>query len=129
MKDCIPQVYGSGIRTLSEWGLTDVDLHLKADANGRYYGILMEWLKGAEPLSESNISTDLAMSVTTGMVRIHDAGVYHGDARARNILVYPGTNRAVWIDFSCAQVGWEEFYGIEMESGGQIGIQYVTLPF
>jgi serine/threonine protein kinase len=125
VEGCIPRVYGCGIRTLSEWGLVDVVVNTKGDEDIVFYGILMEWLEGAEQLSDDNITMDLAVSVANGLAKIHDAGVYHGDARARNILVYPETNRAVWIDFSCAMLDWEHFHESEMKSAGSIGLQYV----
>src|SRR5579859_139054 len=39
---CIPKVLGCGSRTVSGWGLEEVD----GDRDGTYFGILMEWLEG-----------------------------------------------------------------------------------
>ena len=93
----IPEVYGWGKRTRSGWGITE-------DTCGtELYGILIEWLDGAERLNSQNVTIDHAITLVRGLSKIHDAGVLHFDAVDRNILVFPGSKRAVWIDFSCAQ--------------------------
>jgi serine/threonine protein kinase len=96
----IPEVFGTAVRTPAQWGLDNVD----GDEESEYHGILMEWIEGGEWLAEDNLSVDHVVSFIRGLVRIHDAGVVHCDAENQNMLVVPGSNRAVWIDFSCAQV-------------------------
>jgi len=100
----IPHIYGTGVRSVAQWGLAEID----GDTDGQYYGILMEWIEGSERLSEENVRADHIVSLVRGLVRIHDAGVLHGDPYPQNMLVVPGSSRAVWIDFSCAQVNPDE---------------------
>ena len=91
----IPKVYGYDARTLSGWGLpavtNDTDL---------YYAIIMEWVENAEHFSTDNVTVDTASTLLAGLTKIHEAGVLHDDTFPRNILMVPGTRRALWIDFS-----------------------------
>ena len=113
LKDYIPKVYGQGKRTVSEWGLENI----AGDKEGEYYGIIMEWIEGAERLSETNVTVGGAIALVNGLAQIHNAGVLHFDTFPRNMLVVPGTERAVWIDFSCAQSG-EEYMSLSFLSKG-----------
>ena len=117
----IPQVYGVAKRTLSGWGiLTDT-------SETEYYGILMEWIDGAERLNSQNITIDHTITLVRGLSKIHDAGVLHFDTFERNILVIPGSRRAVWIDFSCAQTEniMEFSFPQETYIGGGLPMYYV----
>jgi hypothetical protein len=100
VEDFIPFVYGWDARTLSEWGFPNSD----DDELDLYYGIVMEWLEGAEIVSAENITYLNACGLLLGLSRIHRAGVLHYDLERRNIMVIPGTNRGIWIDFSCSQL-------------------------
>lgn len=123
LKDIIPEVYGQGKRTVQEWGLEEIG----GDKEGEYYGILLEWIEGAEHLSESNVTPNHMLALVNGLERIHNAGVLHFDVYPRNQLVVPGTKRAVWIDFSCAQVGEGSNFQQEMRGGAGYSITYVSL--
>ena len=119
----IPEVYGWGKRTRKGWGL---------DGNGEteYYGIVMEWLEGAEKLTRQNVSLDHAVTLAYGLSKIHDAGILHFDGFDRNMMIFPGSERAVWIDFSCAQVGSSESaYREETYSSGAIPMDDVSSPY
>ena len=104
----IPRIYGYGCRTLSEWGLP------AGDNTDIFYGIVMEWIEGAEKLCIENISVHLAWTILKGLYIIHEAGVLHQDTYSRNILVSPKDNRAVWIDFSCAHLNEPQYMAQEM---------------
>ena len=119
----IPEVYGWGKRTRKGWGL---------DRNGEteYYGIVMEWLEGAETMNRQNVSLDHAVALAYGLSKIHDAGILHFDGFDRNMMIFPGSNRAVWIDFSCAQVGSiDSAYRQETYSSGAVPMDYVFSPY
>jgi len=119
----VPEVYGWGKRTKKGWGL---------DSNGKseYYGIVMEWLEGAEPINQRNVSLDHAVSLAYGLSKIHDAGILHFDGFDRNMMIFPDSKRAVWIDFSCAQVGSAEFsYRQETYGSGAVPMYYVLSPY
>lgn len=121
IEEYIPYVHGWAKRSPVGWGLSSID----GDAEGEYYGILMEWLEGAEQLSIKNVTIDNAITLTNGLSKIHEAGILHFDTFERNMLVIPGTIRGIWIDFSCAQVGNERYHEQEMYSGGAIPIELV----
>jgi len=108
VEDCIPDVYGYDCRTLVGWGLVEEGEDASDDL---YYGIVMEWLEGGEQVSIDNINLDNACKFIKGLNEIHGAGVLHDDLYLRNIMVLPRSNRAVFVDFSCAQVSdkftWE----------------------
>ena len=120
----IPEVYGVGKRTHSGWGIEN-DL-----SENEYYGILMEWLEGAERLNSQNVTFDHAITLVRGLSKIHDAGVLHFDTFERNILVIPGSKRAVWIDFSCAQTEhlMELSFPQETYMGGGLPLYHVSTP-
>lgn len=120
----IPEVYGVGKRTRSGWGI-------ETDTNEtEYFGIIMEWLEGAEQLNSQNITLDHAITLVRGLLKIHDAGVLHFDAFKRNILVFPGSRRAVWIDFSCAQTELILDFSFRDETyiNGAVPIEFVITP-
>ena len=121
----IPTIYGVGRRTPAGWGI-DTDT-----SETEYYGILMEWLEGAERLNSQNITMDHAVTLVMGLTKIHDAGVLHFDTFDRNILVIPGSQRAVWIDFSCAHTEdvIERSFRQEAYHGGGVPINYVLVNF
>jgi predicted Ser/Thr protein kinase len=121
----IPKVYGKGKRTVTGWGLDNIN----GDKVGEYYGILMEWIEGSEPISYANVTIDNVVSLTNGLYRIHEAGVLHDDPYPRNMLVVPGTSRGVWIDFSCSQVNVDEFLEQEMRGGGSVPAEMVRASF
>lgn len=118
----IPRVFGCGVRTVSEWGLEEIE----GDRTGLYYGILMEWLDKAEQVSETNLTVDQAVCLIIGMSKIHEAGVLHNDAYPNNAVVIPGTTRGVWLDFSCAKLGAEDYHKNEMTVAGKFPIQLVN---
>ena len=110
----IPDIIGTAQRNVSGWGLDNLD----GDREGNYYGLLMEWIEGGERLTPENVRADHIVSFVRGLVRIHEAGVLHNDTWARNMLVVPGSNRAVWIDFGSATLDpTEEQMKQEMELG------------
>lgn len=119
----IPEVYGVGKRTCDGWGMVNDMSEIE------YYGILMEWLDGAERLNSRNVTIDHAITLVRGLSKIHDAGVLHFDAFERNILVIPGSKRAVWIDFSCAQTEHIMKFSFPQETynGGGLPIDYVLI--
>jgi hypothetical protein len=118
----VPTIYGWGVRTVSDWGLERID----GDEEGEYYGILMEWIAGAEQLSETNVTIGNTINLVHGLTKIHYAGILHFDTFPRNMLVVPGTERGVWVDFSCAQLGAEEHHDDELNAGGGIAVRYVS---
>jgi tRNA A-37 threonylcarbamoyl transferase component Bud32 len=115
----IPHVYGYGFRTLSEWGIDIPGLDILGDEEV-YYGIVMEWITDGEQLSVNNINIDYACSLLKGLAKIHEAGVLHYDTFRRNLMIVPGTRRALWIDFSCAHMNEE--YVLAQEIGLAAGV-------
>jgi serine/threonine protein kinase len=106
-KGLVPQVFGIG-----KWGpkkmddfLVGVDTFSLNEILNDYphYVILMEYLSGAERLSELNCDGDVANNVCDGLEQIHRAHVLHGDIAARNIMVKKN-NAVIWIDFSSSKV-------------------------
>jgi len=56
------------------------------------------------------MTPDLCEEALRGLRLIHNAHVLHRDTELRNLLIYPGEKRAIWIDFSIAEVDidlWE----------------------
>lgn len=115
VKDCIPQVYGYAFRTLHNWGFP-----FDTEDEEVYYGIVMEWLENAEQLSAENITLHYACALLEGLAKIHEAGVLHYDLYSRNMMVIPGTRRALWIDFSCAHMNEE--YALPEEMTAATGV-------
>jgi len=115
VKDCIPKIYGYAARTLYDWGLAGDD-----SDDELYNGILMEWLEGGQMVSVNNITLTNACSLLEALDRIHKAGVLHFDPFRHNQIVFPGTRRVVWIDFSCAHMNEE--YAQPFEMGDVAGI-------
>jgi serine/threonine protein kinase len=66
--------------------------------------IIMEYIQGAQPASEKNMTHAIAKKALYELQTIHNAHVLHGDAEARNLLVFPETENVVWIDFSSASI-------------------------
>ena len=66
--------------------------------------VLLEYLDKAQRASSANMTHALAAEALRGLRLIHNAHVLHGDAEARNILVYPETGKVVWLDFSSAEI-------------------------
>jgi serine/threonine protein kinase len=106
-KGLVPQIYGIG-----KWGPKRMDDFLVGvDTFGidqilndyPLYVILMEYLGGAERLSEENCDGDVAKNVCDGLEQIHRAHVLHGDIAARNIMVKKN-NAVIWIDFSSSTI-------------------------
>jgi len=116
----IPHVYGYGYRTLSDWGIPSSEDDI-------YYGFVMEWLGKAEKVSAENITLDSAAMLLEGLADIHRAGVLHNDMYRRNIMVIPGEERGVWIDFSCAHTDEENMHRQEMNICGGIVLGLVAL--
>ena len=110
VKSCIPHVYGYSVRSLFNWGLEET-----TEDTGEWYGLIMEWLAGGEQLSVKNITIDNACSLLLALAKIHEAGVLHYDTYRRNLMVFPGTRRVVWLDFSCAHMNEEYAHAEELE--------------
>jgi tRNA A-37 threonylcarbamoyl transferase component Bud32 len=92
-------VLGFASRTLQGWGIPGT-----SDDGGDYFGLVMEWLQDGEILSVNNINLSNACLLIKGLSRIHYASILHSDLYRRNMMVFPGSRRAVWIDFSCARI-------------------------
>ena len=114
-------MYGCGFRSGSGWGLE----YTPGELESSYNGILMEWIEGAEELSEDNITLDLAANFIRGLARIHSAGVLHADTFTRNMSVVPSKKRSVWLDFSCAAIGAEAHHNEELWGAAGIAIGLV----
>lgn len=123
VKECIPEVYGYAARTLVHWGVSE-----DTQDDELYYGILMEWLSGAEGLSVQNITMSYACRLLEALDKIHKAGVLHFDPFRRNQMVFPGTRRVVWIDFSCAHLNEEYAHAYEIGDVGGILFELVFIP-
>jgi predicted Ser/Thr protein kinase len=125
VKEHIPEVYGCGKRTLFGWGIKPVEDGL----NEEYNAILMEFLEGAEQVTSKNVTVAHAANFANGLAKIHHAGVLHFDTFDRNMLVIPGSKRAVWIDFSCARIDVAD-YSYEQEAYLSVAcpIKYVKSP-
>jgi len=72
--------------------------------------ILIEYIEGAEMPTKHNMTVQMAEEILRGLRLIHNAHVLHYDTEPRNILITPATGKAVWIDFSNAEMAaswWE----------------------
>ena len=98
----IPKVYGWAKRTFIDWGV-DPFGNL-SDEETLHNGIVMEFLEGAEHFGRDNATINLGTNFVSGLTKIHEARVLHRDLFTRNMLVIPGSDRAVWVDFSCARI-------------------------
>jgi tRNA A-37 threonylcarbamoyl transferase component Bud32 len=67
-------------------------------------GLFMQYFEGAVNPSSENITPELAKAAVRALQLIHSSHVLHGDAEGRNLLMYPGLGRIVWIDFSSASI-------------------------
>jgi serine/threonine protein kinase len=76
----------------------DVTFKLPASA------VVMEYIEGGETPTKTNMTPELAKEALRGLELIHGAHVLHGDGMPRNILIFPDTGKAVWIDFSSAEI-------------------------
>lgn len=68
--------------------------------------ILIEYIPNMESISLSNFSKDYLVKFRQILEDIHQAGVYHGDAKPRNMMVSQEEgkeDRVLWIDFDSAQ--------------------------
>lgn len=120
INEFIPDVYGYDSRTMSEWGFPG-----SIGDEDTYYAIVMEWLENGQQLSAENITLDYAWNLLEGLYKIHQAGVLHYDLYRRNMIVIPGTKRALWIDFSCAHMNEEYAMPQEMASAAGIILELV----
>jgi len=122
VEEFIPKFYGYDLRTPSQWGLD----RIMGEEDGEFYGIVVEWIEGGEQLSERNITLELVVNFICGLIKIHNAGVFHNDPSEQNMLVVPSTKRSVWIDFSCALIGSQRYHQGEMEgvAGFAIGMVF-----
>ena len=126
VKEYVPKFYGYDQRTPAQWGLPSIMGH----TDGEFYGILLEQLEGAIQLSEKNVTLDNVVDFIAGVARIHSAGILHNDIFDRNMLYIPEAKRSVWIDFSCAQIGYDEdYYDQELQGVAGFSIEYVRPPF
>jgi len=103
----------------------DVTVTLPASA------VVLEYIEEVEPPTEENMSPAMAEEILRGLRLIHNAHVLHHDTELRNILISPRTGKAVWIDFSNADVGMELFQA-ELERDYVRELLYrklVLLPF
>ena len=98
----IHQVYGRGYRTVASWGFEEIEGD--GDEDGRYSGILTEWLEGLERGSQENITFEQAPLLVVGLSKIHDEEVLHADICQDNMVVIPGTSRGVSLHFSVVKV-------------------------
>ena len=120
IKDIIPFVHGHAYRTLSEWGMPtqqhDQDV---------YYGLVMDWLEG-EALSVFNVDINNACDLLAALAKIHEAGVLHYDTFRRNMMVFPGTRRVAWIDFSCAKINAGDALASELGDAAGVILELVS---
>jgi predicted Ser/Thr protein kinase len=123
VKDCIPHVYGYSVRTLADWGLETT-----WEDTDEWYGLIMEWLEGGEQLSVNNITHNNACRLLLALAKIHAAGVLHYDTYRRNLMVFPGTRRVVWLDFSCAHMNEEYAHPGEVELAAGVIFEVVCPP-
>jgi len=120
--EAIPEVYAYGCRTLSGWGFPSSEGDLQ-----ERYAIIMEWLEGAERATPENLTLDHATGFLYGLAEIHAAGVLHYDLYRRNMMVIPGSDRAIWIDFSCAHLNEEYALSGEMTTARAVVMQMVCM--
>jgi serine/threonine protein kinase len=66
--------------------------------------VVMEYIQGGQPASRKNMTHTIAERALNALQVIHNAHVLHGDAEARNLLVLPESEEAVWIDFSASSI-------------------------
>jgi len=120
VEEFVPKFYGYDFRNPSDWGL-----HGATDVNEEpVYGILLEWLDGAEQLSEQNMDSAVVIDFIRGIIQIHNAGILHNDIFERNMLVLP-SKRSVWVDFSCAKMGREDIHDQEASALAGFAIETV----
>jgi len=50
------------------------------------------------------MTPELAEEALRGLRLMYNARVLHRDTELRNLLISPATNKAIWIDFSIAEV-------------------------
>jgi hypothetical protein len=84
-------------------------------------------VENAEHLSTENVTIVNASALLAGLSKIHEGGVLHDDTFTRNILVVPGTSRALWIDFSVSQTYKNNAWAQEMENAGGMILGHVLL--
>lgn len=71
--------------------------------------ILIEYIPGIEPLTFETATPERMDKFGEGMQAIHDAGVLHLDAYARNMMIDPSKpDKAIWLDFDRARVLGDE---------------------
>lgn len=120
VKDYVPHIYAYTHGRLSDLGfpgsINDEDI---------YYGLVMEWLDGAQQISGQNVTLSTACELVKGLSEIHRAGILHYDLYRRNIMVIPEKERGVWIDFSCAHMNEEYAQPDEMTSAVAIILENV----
>lgn len=118
----IPKIYGFAKRTLSQWGVSDIG----QDEQDGFYGLIIEWIETGQRITPEDLTIDHAVTLINGLRKIHDAEVLHFDVFDRNILIIPGSKRAVWLDFSCAQFDEpDSSYDQEMYIAAGVILQYV----
>lgn len=68
--------------------------------------VLIEYIPDMESIDLSDSSKDYLVKLRQILDDIHRAGILHGDAKPRNMMISRTQgkhDRALWIDFDCAQ--------------------------
>ena len=66
--------------------------------------MLISYVPECQTLAWSTCSKAAIADLRASLTEIHEAGVVHGDAQARNTLILPeGRGRSLWIDFDRSQ--------------------------
>ncbi|ODM21102.1 hypothetical protein SI65_04155 [Aspergillus cristatus] len=79
-------------------------LHMFCGDNLPPNAILIEYIPNMKSINLSNFSKDYLDKFRQVLDDIHQAGVLHGDAKPRNMMISQGKqDRVLWIDFDSAQ--------------------------
>lgn len=91
-------------------------LHMFRGDNLPPNAILIEYIPNMKSISLSNFSKDYLDKFRQVLDDIHQAGVLHGDAKPRNMMISQGKqDRVLWIDFDSAQTFSEGFLSQRQE--------------
>lgn len=88
--------------------------------------IIIEYIPNMQPICLSNFSKDYLDRFCHILDDIHQAGVLHGDAKPRNMMISRGgQDRVVWIDFDSAQTFSEGVLSEKQEGWVQEKVELV----
>lgn len=116
----VPDFYGT-ITKIQPALWSPLNLHMFLEDKLSPNAILIEYIPNRQPINLSNFSKLRLTELRRILDEIHQAGVYHGDPKPRNMMICCCSGeqleeRVLWIDFDSAQTFSESGGGLSFEA-------------